>query len=497
MRNAIAIKVNFRGGIVSPGELLDILNLLSEENLLFVRFGLRQQLYIDVTEYELSNISKGLKDLNIFFEINEDEHPNIISSYPAEEIFISNTWLSEGIYKDILDEMTHKPKLKINISDCNQSFTPMLTGNINWVASKSTANYWHLFIRFPKTNVIYEWAEMVYTNDIATLSKEIEAVIFTKKELFYDKKNANGNLLFSHINTEKYITKKAEAPARLPQFNLPYYEGLNSYNNKLWLGIYRRDELFSIAFLKDLCHICLETKIGQLCATSWKTIIVKGIEQKDRDKWSVVLDKHEINMRHAANELNFQVEDNSYKGLQLKKDIVKYLNNMDTRSFGICIGIKTSRKSEVFSSILIKRKPLIHIGRIQLFFVYDILCAHNFNPNKRTGFVFSKNNPKIFLQEELRRTITYYYHKNSNILPPDHLFIDEHISTPKNEEKTYVHQCRNCFTIYDPLVGEPESNIPSGTFFEALPNNYICAVCESVKEDFVKVEKNIQSSLQC
>ena len=127
------------------------------------------------------------------------------------------------------------------------------------------------------------------------------------------------------------------------------------------MGIYRRDELFSIVFLKELCLLCLETKIGQLCSTPWKSVIIKGIEEKDKLAWNRLLEKHQVNMRHAANELNFQVEENCHDSLQLKQYLVKELNDDDTRTFGICIGIKTKRKSEVFSSILIRRKPLLRV----------------------------------------------------------------------------------------------------------------------------------------
>ena len=114
-------------------------------------------------------------------------------------------------------------------------------------------------------------------------------------------------------------------------------------------------------------------------------------------------------MRHAANELNFQVEDNSLKALQLKQYLVKYLNNDDTRTFGICIGIKTRKKSEVFSSILVRRKALFHIGKWGFFYTYDILFAKNYNPNERTDFVFSRDNPRLVVAEQLRRAILSYY----------------------------------------------------------------------------------------
>jgi sulfite reductase beta subunit-like hemoprotein len=97
----------------------------------------------------------------------------------------------------------------------------------------------------------------------------------------------------------------------LPEFKLPYYEGLNRYNEKYWLGIYRRDERFSIKFLKEVCMLCLQTGIKEICSTPWKTIIIKNIEEKNRQDLNDLLDKYQINVRHAQNELNFQVDDNS------------------------------------------------------------------------------------------------------------------------------------------------------------------------------------------
>ncbi|TAG36411.1 MAG: hypothetical protein EAZ32_16955, partial [Cytophagia bacterium] len=40
-----------------------------------------------------------------------------------------------GLDKDIFDGFDYQPKLKVNISDFQQSFTPFFTGNLNFIAS--------------------------------------------------------------------------------------------------------------------------------------------------------------------------------------------------------------------------------------------------------------------------------------------------------------------------------------------------------------------------
>ena len=121
--------------------------------------------YLILTIEKLNDLVAELESLGVSFDISNEEYPNIVSSYPAEEIFIKKTWLTEDMYKEIFQSFSYKPHLKINISNSNQSFTPMLTGNINWVASPDEIHFWHLLIRFPKTNVVYEWPDVVHTKD--------------------------------------------------------------------------------------------------------------------------------------------------------------------------------------------------------------------------------------------------------------------------------------------------------------------------------------------
>ena len=470
------VKINFLGGIISPGDLLEILNILDRLKIRQVRFGLRQQLLIPLEVDMVGDLVSILDQTEIRFEINEELYPNIVSSYPAEEVFIQDTWLSEGVYRDILDRIDYLPTLKINISDSNQSFTPLLTGNINWVASATEAHFWHLFIRFPKTNVIYEWTSIVYTQDVASFSKNLEELILADRESFYDQVEANGEQLMSRMELKDFVIRSAILPAQLPAFNLPYYEGLNRYNNRYWLGIYRRKELFSCDFLREACQLCLDTKVGQMGSTPWKTLMIKGIEEKDKGAWNLLLEKHQINMRHAANELNFQLEDHSPAGLDLKQFLVRQLSIEDTRSFGLSIGIKTRPKSEVFGGIVIRSRPILW----GLFQVYDIMCAHDFNPNQRTGSLFCKGVPKFVLGEQLRRAILSFYKFRTSQVQQS-LLPDIRIHENLKEDRYF---CQNCLSRYDPAYGDIGKGITVGTFFEDLPSDYCCELCESPKSAF-------------
>ncbi|MCZ0211435.1 hypothetical protein OZK63_39430, partial [Streptomyces sp. UMAF16] len=183
-----------------------------------------------------------------------------------------------------------------------------------WIASKNI-HFWYLYIRFPKTNIIYQWKDLIYTNEIPRLSKFIEKIIFENPELYYDNNLAYGDIIYEQVHSSiSIISKPVEENPFLPEFKLPYYEGFNNYGTKSWLGLYQRNELFKVSFLKDICKLCLETKIGQLYTTPWKSLIIKNIDEKHRHLWSFILNRHRINVRHASNELNWQVEDTNEEG---------------------------------------------------------------------------------------------------------------------------------------------------------------------------------------
>ncbi len=50
------------------------------------------------------------------------------------------------------------------------------------------------------------------------------------------------------------------------------------------------------------------------------------------------------------------------------------------------------------------------------------------------------------------------------------------------------YRCLICTHIYDPAEGDPQSNIPPGTPFEALPEDWCCPDCGAMKADFEPLE---------
>ena len=48
--------------------------------------------------------------------------------------------------------------------------------------------------------------------------------------------------------------------------------------------------------------------------------------------------------------------------------------------------------------------------------------------------------------------------------------------------------CLACGYIYDPAVGDPDSDIAAGTSFDDLPEDWVCPECGVGKDEFEAVE---------
>jgi len=50
------------------------------------------------------------------------------------------------------------------------------------------------------------------------------------------------------------------------------------------------------------------------------------------------------------------------------------------------------------------------------------------------------------------------------------------------------YECTVCGYVYNPELGDSDGNIPPGTPFEKLPDDWMCPICGAPKSDFEKVE---------
>jgi rubredoxin len=322
----------------------------------------------------------------------------------------------------------------------------------------------------------FRWRELIYTNDIAAVSKQLEQLI---SKGVIKEQDLHTQLQLSLV----YHAKPVEHKLQLTNFSLPYYEGFNKSGNTWWLGIYRRGEAFAVKFLLDVCDVCMQTKIGELYTTPWKSLIIKSIDGKHRALWDKILGKHRINVRHAANELNWQVE--SEEGLMLKRLIIRHFDKEDVRTYGLCFAVQTNTTSHLFGSIIIRKEERKNPNRLQSYNRYNILYKEDFNPNATEEILFREQIAKEYLGTYLVSLCKLFYEQDD-----EHTIVQPAVSDSSIEEvkvNNIVYQCKYCFTIYDEAAGDEEQNIAAGTPFIALPFSYHCPTCEAEKKDLIPV----------
>ncbi len=465
------VRVFVKGGIISPGDFQKIIQTASSLGTSCIHLGSRQDILFSLKNKNLEVLEQTFQSIQTAYDTDGEEYHNIVTSYTALDVMPTTHWLASHIYHYILDTFDYKPTLKINITDPVQSLVPLFTGNINFVASTQD-NFWYVFLRFSEIDQ-KPWCgpELIFGYDLAKLAKEIEKLELQEGHFSYSEiyQKASANL---NLNTQPFSQELT-----YPEGHSPYYEGMNRIaGGKYWLGLYWRNNEFTINFLKALCQLCLDTNIGKLSITPWKSLIVRGITEKDRLSWEKLLGKFGINIRHSSLELNWHLPVLDEEALEIKNYLVRALDKQDISTYGLSFSVKI-RHMVVFTSIVIEKNPKKELKDGDTF---NILYSKDFNPNLFEYYYYVKDVTLETIPPLLIELSYQYYdqldHKKTGETPVT--------ATGLNTVQARKYQCSNCMTIYDEKIGDPSSDVSPGTSFLKLSDDYTCPVCESPKSAY-------------
>ncbi len=466
-------RVIVKGGVLSPAELKQILELAEHAGLDTISLGSRQDILFisDEKEIEIAHQEK----FQIISPENEGAE-NIVSSYVSADIFSNTPWLTGDRYLYILEQFRQKSGLKINVTDPRQRLVPLFTGHLNFIASEHE-DYWYLYVRLPEWEKTEMYPALIYSWDLAKVAVAIEELLLEEPD--------STSMLFELVNDAVDTNNRTvDHPLEVPFYPFPYYEGINRVGaDSYWLGLYWRNNKYYTDFLKVLCDLCADCKIGKISITPWKSIIIKGIPEKLKLEWEKLLGKHGINVRHSMLELNWHLPVNNRSALELKEYLVSNFDKNDISTYGLTFGITDyNKKAYYFTSIIIeKNAPPKGLEELKIRSTYNLLYAKNFDPNTQEYIVHVQEVDK----EELPNLL----------IELSKMYFDQLGKEPSKSEKsvpsmelsvTEAYQCKNCLTVYDPIYGDQTQNIPAETSFEELPNEYVCPVCEGPITDFVK-----------
>lgn len=468
-------RVFVKGGTLSTGDFAKTIEVAQALGSDFIHLGSRQDILFPVREEDDVKAEEVLQTLPLPYEYGQKQLQNIVSSYITLDVVPSTRWLAPHIYHYVLDSFDYNPTHKINITDPLQGMVPLFTGNINFVAS-TIDNYWYLYIRYTELGP-KPWCcpELIYGFDLAKVAKVIEEQDPLGNQLAFPE-------IYRRLKDQVHFNTHAiDHPLKYPEVFFPYYEGINRIeSNKYWMGLYWRNNQFTIKFLQVLCQQCLNTNISMISLTPWKSIIVKGIVEKDRLEWEKLLGKYGINMRHSSLELNWHLPVADQEALDLKNYLVRALDQQDISTYGLTFTVKTQKHKVLFTSVVIERAEKEDDRQPDL---YNILFAKDFNPNLFEFLYYAKGVSKEIIPPLLIELSKKYYEQlnaEKYALANRNLNIEQ-LPTKK------LYQCHSCLSVYDAVYGDELSNIPAGTTFHELPEDYHCPVCGNPKTNFEEI----------
>jgi rubredoxin len=462
-----------KGGVISPGELRDIVTMGLEQGLENFSFGSRQDIIF----------TKGFKNLeneettkHLIISPNEISGNNIVSSYVSTDIIRNTSWLTGNKFLYILEQFKNQPTLKVNITDPKQQLVPLFTGHINFIASEHE-DYWFLYIRLPNWERMEVYPVLIYSWDISKIYYEIEKII--------SEESHGIDMIFSLVSEALDTNNRTiDKALNIPFYPFPYYEGMNRLGiDQYWLGLYWRNNLYDLEFLKEMCDLCFECKIGKICITPWKSFVVKGIPKDRKLDWEKFLGKKGINVRHSLLELNWHLPVAMDWALNLKTFLVRTLDQFDISTYGLTFGISEyNREGHYFTSIVVEKNKLPKdLESLKIKDTYNVLYAKNFDPNSRTYIVHTQDVDKLELPTILIELSRKYFDELGNSVSK----IDTTTAIKKEKKQLDVHQCQDCLTVYNCEYGDEEQGIEKGTLFKDLPVDYCCSLCEAPKLIFI------------
>jgi rubredoxin len=466
------LRIYMPGGILSPDELMNVIKLAKKFKIRTLQFGLRQDINITFDKYFIDDVKLFLNNLDFDYELDNPFGRNIVTSYAANSIFASESWLTEGTYLDILDKFDYKPLLTINIVDPNQGLVPLLTGNLNFIASK-TNNYWYLKLDLPLWfSEFTSWPGLIYSDDISKVANTIENLYQAKTKISLED-------LFAHINDILHgNSTRIVQQLKLIPHRLPYYEGFNKIGNKYWLGVYKRTYQFPVDFLEAVCELCYEHHLNKICITPWRSFLIKDIKEEQWQAWINLLGLYSINIRHSSVEMNWRVPDFDAPALELKMYLVNEFDKMDIRNYGLTFAIRDG-KADLDAIVVIEKIRVKSMFKSQASGNYNIYHTVDFEPNTKEYVTYSKDVSYSSLPQLLQKlTKKFYEYKNQP-------FVNQSLQKKENtKEKHIIYQCKSCFTTYDEQYGDSTNFINPGTAFNLLPNLFRCPVCDAPKTNF-------------
>jgi hypothetical protein len=399
-------RVLTKGGVLTPSYLSDIVRVAEIAGNDSVLLGSRQDILFKQDENSELKIIQLKPDKFQLFD-REFAFQNIVSSLVSTDILPSTEWVRDETYHSIFDQIQFKHTIRINIVDPKQDLVPLFSGNLNFIASL-TPGYWFLYLKKNDQEDAKKWPGLIATNDIASLAFNLEKIWNLTKDLSLD------DLSWEMSNTLQIHSMRSDEELNLPKDFFPSYEGLEKTkrNDSNWIDFYCQNNRYKIKFLREVIELCEQTGQDKIYLTPWKTFLIKGISQQNKELWKALIERSCLNKNNSLLELNWRLPLHDKKAYNLKRFIVDSFDKLDLKNFQLSLTIQT-KPMDVYTAAIIRVDRGVKLpGFLEFIRTYSIYFASEVNTSNSKYILFEQNISKYELPQKIEELNNRYFSGN-------------------------------------------------------------------------------------
>ena len=458
-----ATLINSPGGFFTPKDLQHCAIAAKGHG-----FYLGQRQNIIIPDVAFDNVELQKLSDSVRSEDYYNHSSNIVCSHAAGGMAGSNDWAySNDAYLEILSQIKNPPMLKINLCSREQSLFPIFSGQLNFITSNEVG-YWHLALNVTNKRQLLPY--LFRSNQVHQVIKLIE-------------KNHRPGALLDCDEIMDILSKELTIDSQLNQLELHAkhpsdFEGFHQLRSgKFSLNIFSNHHIWDAKFVSELCDMAASQGLGRIYVSAGRSILIKHIEEKHCFEWQNLIGKHNITLRHSEQDLSWVVPAEKRALVNLKEKIIHSLNADGLSFLGLYIALDPA-EFECGAQIIIRSQ------KQQDTYTYQVFHKEDFD-YRRSSFICAGSDLSLeHLVGSLYSLRKMFFQRCSR----QNTVIMEALKPSKDTENSMnIYQCPNCFTQYHEKVVQPHIGIASGTSFIQLPEDWMCELCDTNKEDFTKV----------
>ncbi|MCE9600048.1 MAG: rubredoxin [Spirochaetia bacterium] len=414
------IRIPVRGGMTSVSDLRKIVEWCLTNGVRQIMPGMRQEILLIDANLKQTPSLHGLG-----FETIPDGFYNIMSSIVSTGIESSVPWMSNAVYRRILEDLPTFSSLRIQIQDPVQKLLTGLSSDLLFSAA-GDVDTWNIYVHDSATKRLRIIDAICTTMQVSTI-----ATMFEKHRTSFAEA---GPFL-----QEVFGIKKTRSSHQFRPLSAPMFEGVHAYHEGYWLGITSRDGIFSPDHIQRVISLARTAGTGYVFFTPYHSLLLKNLPEPAVGMAST------LPLRHSEQELFWQ---SAPDAISLRQRVSRAL-------------VREQLPLKVATAALTSGDPveaplrLVRARRLPLRLNLEI------TEQTEGGYEFH-----VKQSGSLRSILPAIAFAEGGKPGP------QVVSPP---ESTLA--CPDCGTAYMPEYGDPMAEIVPGTACDELPGDYCCSVC--------------------